>query len=898
MVIQFKNDHHHSGHPLARVADQLLQVSDYAVRQRAQLMLLLAEDDCLLPFCLTDYTNQLSNLSLDLSFVECSFRLRHFRHRHLLRLLLREAADLSDTEETMRAWSDCADAIVLYALSFCTYQLHAYHGVARDECGRDVFLYPLALGKLGGRELNFSSDIDLIFTFSAAGQTDGDQPLSNQHYFTKIIQQFIRLLQTVTVDGFVFRVDLRLRPNGESGPLAMTLAAMETYYQEQGRDWERYAMVKARLIGASHPWFQRLIIPFVYRRYVDFSVIESLRGMKAMIEREVSLNPGLDDLKRGRGGIREIEFIIQCVQLIRGGRWLYLQTQSTMEALLVFKQEKLFAHTAVLQQAYLFFRRLENAVQSYGDQQIHTLPSDPRKQAYVLFMMHESCFNALLARLHQYQRIVSYVFRAILNHDHREDHDQRVLNNQLMNVWQGHVEINMAVNVLTSFGVKNAFRCYQMIQLFRQSPKCLRLTQVSRLRLDQFMVVLLAEMVRVNNTDAVLLNVLQLLENIVGRSAYLALLTENMVAFRRVLYWFERSPLITSLLVSQPFLLDVLVYLDDTKKLLSRQQLKERLSIRLLHLDDRELQEDCLREFKLTCWLLVACAELSGGCSAVRAAQFLADVAEVIVLRVLDFACEQLRVRYPEMMRIKSCFGIIVYGTLGSREMNYDSDLDLVFLYEASPLEERLVTRLIQKMLYMLTMRAQTGVLYAVDTRLRPSGSAGLLVSHLDAFMAYQRTQAWTWEHQALLRARVVFGNRTMRRSFLQLKQQVFMLTRAPDVLQEEVWAMRLKMSQNSPEDTVKYAAGGLLDLEFLVQFLVLLHPNLSLLRTTCTLEHIRHLFAQNVLTRTQYQALKRAYRNYHNVLHQQFLTRTTHAADKNCFVDVLAIRALFQSLS
>lgn len=309
-------------HPLAMSLQVLLLVSDYACRHIEILKQLLAEDDCLSPLDYWDYgelLKQLSNAS-----THFSRDLRRFRHRHFLRLMLRELGGFADTEETMTAWSACADEIILSALEFCQRELMNRYGQPCDETGKPAKLYTLAMGKLGGKELNFSSDIDLIFAFSAAGYTNGQESISNQEYYSKVAQTFIQLLQQVTEEGFVFRVDLRLRPNGDSGALVCTLATMETYYQEQGRDWERYAMVKARLIGenvsAQTHWFHRLIRPFVYRRYVDFSVIESLRSMKAMIEREVQLNPMLDDIKRGLGGIREIEFIIQNIQLIRGGQ--------------------------------------------------------------------------------------------------------------------------------------------------------------------------------------------------------------------------------------------------------------------------------------------------------------------------------------------------------------------------------------------------------------------------------------------------------------------------------------------------------------------------------------------------------------------------------------------------
>jgi glutamate-ammonia-ligase adenylyltransferase len=871
---------------------QLLQKNDYVARQAMQLSRLLEEDACLHALTAKEYVHQVSKISLHLSWRDFAAQLRQFRHFHLIRLLLREKAGIACTEETMRAWSDCADALITHGLVYCERQLQSKHGVALDEHRQPVQLYVIALGKLGGQELNFSSDIDLIFTFSASGQTDGVEPLSSQHYYTKVIQQFVQLFQSITLDGFVFRVDLRLRPNGDSGPLVCSLAAMETYYQEQGRDWERYAMVKARVIHDMIPsWFKRLITPFVYRRYVDFSVIEALRGMKAMIEREVSLNPSLDDLKRGRGGIREIEFIIQCFQLIRGGKLPRLQQTNAMHVLVMLGEDRLLAHASVLQQAYLFFRKLENTLQIYADQQTHCLPTDERAQAHVLFLMDFSSMEMLTARLRQYQRIVHYAFYAVLSYRYHDD-EQRLLTNQLMNVWQGHVESNMAINLLTSLGVHHASRCYQMIQSFRHAPKYRRLTQAAHLRLDRFMVMLLIEMVNIRDTDTVLLHVLHLLENIVGRSAYLALLTENTHAFRRVLYWFEHSPYIASLLVTQPFLLDTLTEQHQSWRLPSKRQLHERLQQKLSSIDDQEMQDNALREFKLTYWLLAACAELDERYTATRIASFLSDLAEVIIFTVLTATCDELQKRYPEMIRIKSTFGLVAYGKLGSREMSYDSDLDLVFLHETSHEDEHHITRLAQKILNKLTTRSRAGILYAVDTRLRPSGSAGLLVSSLKAFTTYQREQAWVWEHQALLRARVLSGTQTLRRSFVQLKCCVLEQKRHQGLLQEEIHAMRTKMHKHARHDAIKFVPGGLIDLEFLTQFLILSQPNAACARVTHTLEQLKYLHHHDQLVHEHYQLLTEAYKHYHLLLHKYFLQSSdTIKVHEDHYRHVLAIR-------
>ncbi|WED44630.1 bifunctional [glutamate--ammonia ligase]-adenylyl-L-tyrosine phosphorylase/[glutamate--ammonia-ligase] adenylyltransferase [Legionella cardiaca] len=851
----------------------LLLFSDYACRQ-IELLKQVVLTDYQTPLGLQDYSRLLEQID-DQPFSLFARALRQFRHTQFLRLLLRELSGLGTTEDTMRAWSDFADAIVLRAIRFCEKEVATRYGYPCDEQGKPTKLYILAMGKLGGRELNYSSDIDLICAFSTAGYTNGSEQIANQQYYTKVVQLFIQLLQNITAEGFVFRVDLRLRPNGDSGALVSSLAAMETYYQEQGRDWERYAMVKARLIGENtenpNHWFHRLITPFVYRRYVDFSVIESLRSMKAMIEREVQLNPMLDDIKRGFGGIREVEFIIQNMQLIRGGRIPDLQTQNTIAALKVLKQEGLLSHTAALRQAYFFLRKLENVLQSQNDQQTHSLPQDELKQAQIAFAMGYT-WQELLNKLHQYQRIISAIFRAVLAKVEPYEDEKRLLTNQLMSLWQGHVETTMAINLLASLGFQRAERCYQMINAFRHAPRCRRLSQAARMRLDRFMLLLLSELVHVVDTDRVLLQVLQLLENIVGRSPYLALITENPQVLKELLYWFAHSRFITSLIVNQPFLLEVLLEQEKNWHLPSRKELEYSLENRLSHCVDGEQKEEILRQFKLVNWLSAARAEIYGRYHATRISGFLADVAEVIVTKVLALACEQLAPRYPQMTKIKSHFAILAYGKLGSREMNYTSDLDLVFIHATDPEEEALVTRLTQKILHMLTTRSQAGILYSVDTRLRPSGEAGLLVSHIDAFVEYQLRHAWTWEHQALIRTRVLVGDKYTGQTFKQLKKAIFQIPRNLTLIRDEVLAMRKKIYKHANGDEIKHKPGGLIDLEFLVQYLVLTHPYESFSRYTNTLSLLRKLFAERIIDKEQFEKLVKAYKHYHQLLHQNLL--------------------------
>jgi [glutamine synthetase] adenylyltransferase / [glutamine synthetase]-adenylyl-L-tyrosine phosphorylase len=604
----------------------------------------------------------------------------------------------------------------------------------------------------------------------------------NQAFFIKVIQRFINLMQNKTPDGFVFRVDLRLRPNGESGPLVSNITVLETYYQEQGRDWERYAMIKARLIQLDFhgdtSWFIKLIKPFVYRRYVDFSVIESLRSMKAMIEREVKLNPLLNDIKRGWGGIREVEFIIQSFQIVRGGRLPELQQQNTIQVLKVLQKEGLITHASTLEQPYWFLRKLENEIQARNDQQEHRLPDDKTIQQQIALALGFEDWSDTFRIIEQYRRIINRLFSKVLGKADIYTDEKRLLGNQLSGLWHGHVESSLAINLLTSLGYDEPERCYQMIHGFRHGSRCRRLPQAARLRLDRFMLLLLNELVQVKNTEEVLLQVIHLLESIVGRSAYLALLTENPPVLQELLYWFEHSPFITSLIVNQPFLLEVLIDQEVTWTPLDKESLIGQLQMRLKHCEDEESFNEILRQFKLTNWLLAARSELYEQCDEIEISRFLADVAEVIIRAVFIQACDQLSERYPEMASVSSQFAIIAYGKLGAREMSYNSDVDLVFLHDAKSSEEALVNRLTKRILHSLTLRLQAGVLYPVDTRLRPSGSAGLLVSPIDAFVDYQQSQAWTWEHQAIIRARPLFSSETIEKRFNQLREEVLAQSR------------------------------------------------------------------------------------------------------------------------
>lgn len=877
---------------------KLLQVSDFAAKKIDLLKLLVEEDDCHNRLDSDAYQKEILSISWELPLYQYLKSLRHFRHRHFLRLYLRELSGFSTTQITTEDWSNFADIVIRHVVRYCQYQLENQYGTPLVDIDEVAELYVIGMGKLGGRELNFSSDIDLIFAYSNDGYTNGAAAISIREYFSKLVQNFVKILQQVTEDGIVFRVDLRLRPYGDSGPLVNSISAMETYYQEQGRDWERYAMVKARLLGESENqsshWFPRLILPFVYRRYVDFSVIESLRSMKGMIEREIALNPMLNDIKRGQGGIREVEFTVQSFQLTRGGRYPELQHQSTTESLQSLHAKGLLPQTDKLLDAYWFLRKVENALQARNDQQTHRLPESQELQNQITIAMGLEDWDELSTQMSQYRHIISESFSRVLGEADIYADEKRLLANQLSSLWQGHVESNLAISHLKSLGYQDAERCYQMLSGFRHGPRCRRLSQVARLRLDRFMVLFLNELTQAKQTAHVLLQVIQLLENISGRSAYLALLIENPSVLRELLHWFETSPFITSLFLSQPFLLEVLVDQSLGWKPSSYKQLAKELEENLEHCADEESFNEALRQFKLRSFLKAARCESYGECRALQVGKFLADIAEVILQQVFRHACNKFVRHHPEAKNVVSRFMIVAYGKFGAREMNYDSDLDLVFLHSASATEEPLVTRLSQKIIHQLTQRSQAGSLYSVDTRLRPSGSSGLLVSQMSAFIDYQKNQAWTWEHQALTRARPLGFSLKLKKQFNRLKQEIFSLPRKHRVLAKDICEMRTRIHLHHQNQILKHDRGGLIDLEFLVQYLILMWSEVGCYRYTNTLSQLNVLWKNNRLSDEHFYQLSEAYKTYHHALHQTLLEGDVTAQLSHHYKNVAHLYKLF----
>lgn len=853
----------------------LLESSDYALRHMDVIEDLIRENDLTRPLFLKEYQKVFTTLH-QLDEPLFSTQIRRLRQRFFLRLLIRQYAGLADIIETMASWSDFADAVVIAARDKCQEIIAKKYGFM--PLSHTATLYTLAMGKLGGRELNLSSDIDLIFIYSRNEAVNHEESLRIQQFFTRVVQLFLQMLQQVKAEGFVFRVDLRLRPHGESGPLVDSVSAFENYYQEQGRDWERYAMVKARMIGedkSESAWYKHIIIPFVYRRYVDFGVLESLRTMKSMIEREVQQNPQLDDIKRGFGGIREFEFTLQNIQLIRGGRMPQLRQTNALRTLDVLAQEKLLNHAKALRQAYLFLRHLENCLQAINDQQTHALPQDPDKQQQICRAMGLSDWPILVDKLDQYRRIIRNKFHGELNSSNNNDsylNADRLLAQQLTSLWQGHVEADMATNLLRTLGYEEPQRCYQLLNSFRHSSRCRRLSQAARIQLDRFMPMLLKELVSKKNTGHILLQVIQLLENTVNRSAYLALLSENPPALCELLDWFAHSQFISELLLSHPFLLEILLEPPENWCPLTKKELAAQWQRQETHYFSWEEKEERLRQFKLENWIKIARSEKYVKTTALRAGRFLADLAEVIVAAVVAMAYQQLKEKL-NLSSVQKGFAILAYGKLGSQELNYNSDLDLVFIYDLPLDESPLVTRLTQKIMHMLTTRLNSGILYPVDTRLRPSGAAGLLVSSLESFSYYQKEEAWLWEHQALSRCRMIVGSKKLQSAFKQLKSYIFTTQRNPLLISEEVLAMRAKIIRHHENVAIKLSKGALVELEFLLQYLVLVNP--CAVYATHPINLLRQLVKMSIITTDDARILRKAYKLFHYALHQRLLDDT-----------------------
>jgi [glutamine synthetase] adenylyltransferase / [glutamine synthetase]-adenylyl-L-tyrosine phosphorylase len=827
---------------------------------------------------------------------EAQFALRQWRRRAMLRIAWRDIAGIAAVSETLRAVSDFADAAVRAAAAAAELHLLPVFGKPHGRSEASSPFIILGMGKLGGRELNFSSDIDLIFLFSESGETSGPRVIDNEEYFNRLGREIIRLLDEHNADGFVFRVDMRLRPFGESGPLVVSLAALEDYLQEHGRDWERYAWIKARAIVGSEAYraaYDEFVRPFVYRRYLDFGVFESLRNMKALIVREVSRRELDHHLKLGKGGIREIEFIVQSMQLVRGGSDRRLQNAALLEVLPLLAGSKLMSAENIeeLTGAYLDLRKAENALQMMRDQQTHTLPDDRLDRARLALGMGLGDWADTAARIESVLQRVAAQFDALLfgTPDDQRRHETGA-------VWLDSDDARIDEELANSgFPGGEIAAVSAMLEAYRHAAPYRRLDEAGHRRLYVILARLLKSAGRHGTPAIVVQRVLRVLEAIGTRASYLALLKEQPDALDRLIEVCAISGFLSRQIADFPLLLDELIDAKAFDELPTRRGFILELAARTERLspDDPERQVEALRQFQKAAVFAVALADLTGRLALMRVSDRLTDIAELIIQCCMDLAWQQMTQMYgtpqcgEEVGKLRPVVVAVAgYGKLGGLELGYASDLDLVFLHDSAggiqltngdrPLDNGIFfLRLGQRIVHLLTMHSAAGRLYEVDMRLRPNGKGGFLMTGIDAFERYQQSDAWTWEHQALLRARAVGGNPRLCETFEAIRRRTLSSAVRLDTLRADVLEMRLRMRRelshtDAAHFDIKQDAGGIADIEFLVQYWVLAsaqaHP--ELLTYTDNIRQLEGLAAVGIVGEATAAWLKEAYIGYRTVLH------------------------------
>ena len=849
--------------------------------------------------------------------------LRQYRHRKLIEIIYLDTVLEQPLEATLLQQSELADQLILAALDICQRQLSAKHGQPLEANGDAMALNVIAMGKLGGRELNFSSDIDLICSYDSDGELAGYGQLTYQEYFSRVVRLLNKLLGETTADGFVYRVDLRLRPWGESGPVVLSHSALEHYYQLHGREWEQYAMVKARIISGSDLSRQSLanmLKPFVYRKYLDYRVFDGLATLKAKIDAQAKARGMRVNLKLGQGGIREIEFFVQAFQILRGGRNHRLQCSGIFEGFAALQQYKVVDLPSLqkLRKAYCFLRLLENRIQMFEDQQTHDLPDNQLQQQRIAMTMGFADWDAIVLQLQLHRQQVSACFNDLFKQDDKP-RTEIIIDDSFSDSGD-----DQHWDFIDNSGIEGTAAITHSLNRFIKSKAWGYMSTRARQR---FSVLLpgLIEALRVSQLPATLFDrLLRLFSSIAGRSVYFELLFQNQPLLARLASLFDRSEWIADEVSQYPMLLENLIQSGDRDRF-DKATLLQRLQQQLATIaGDTELELDSLRLFKREQTLVIASAELAQEIDADQVSHYLCDLAEVVLEAVYHLACQALQQQYgvPECSvdgeRRTAQLAIIGYGKLGGYEMHYQSDLDLIFLHDSSGEQQYTngtktvensvyFARLAQKIISMTSVLTASGKLYEIDSRLRPEGTSGLLVSSAAAYQRYQLEKAWTWEHQALVRARLVAGSTDLRPEFERIRRQVLCLPRENESLRREIVDMRERIYQSKrPVEgdrvDLKQSRGGMVDIEFMVQYWVLSQANS--IGSNClysdNISLLKALFRQNLITGSQSQLVE-IYQSYHRLLHESVLQNQSAEVDaelvaeqfahiKNCWNDCFGL--------
>jgi len=845
--------------------------------------------------------------------------LRLVRQREMMRIAYRDLAGISDLEQIMADLSALADACLQVASEILHRWLEGVHGTPRTGDGHPQRLIVVGMGKLGAEELNFSSDIDLIFAFPESGTTDGgEKPIPCADFFTRLVRQLIRVIGSATPEGMVFRVDSRLRPFGDNGPMTMSFDAMEDYYQNQGREWERYAWIKARVVAGNSDQGDLLmdrLKPFVYRRYLDYGSFDSLRGMKAMITAEVQRKGLTRNIKLGAGGIREIEFFGQIFQLMRGGVEPALQCRRIQDVLRRLPELHLVPASVCteLAVAYRFLRNTEHRLQEMADQQTHDLPVNTENRLMLAAAMGFPTVAAFDATLAGHRDTVHTHFQQLLEPVVSEPSgtSRSGPDADLAAFWLNASSETQEHEVLPEYGYEQSEAVFRRLVLLKEDPRTRSLSQKGRSRLDRLIPLVLKAASKADTPEVAFGRMLEIIGTIQQRTNYLALLIENPAALENLTRLATVSPWIVSFLSRHPVLLDELL---DPRTLYtppSKSEVADEINERLRDIDsdDLEYQIENLCIFKQVNTLRVAAADITGALPLMRTSDYLTDIAEVVLSEVVALAWRHLVHKHGrplangERPTNPGGFVVIGYGKLGGIELGYGSDLDLVFLHSADAGSTdgpnavdnaQFYARLGQRIVHILTTHTRAGRLYEVDMRLRPSGSGGILVSHMTAFQEYQKTEAWTWEHQALTRARAVTGDPRLFEAFERIRTQIITGTRDPETLRSDVLEMREKMRQEAPRPEpgwfdIKQGAGSIVDIEFLVQYLVLRHAShhRELAKWSDNVRQLETLTQCEVIDPGIASLLKTAYLDYRATVHRMNLRGEPGQAPEARFHDL-----------
>lgn len=853
------------------------------------------------------YLQALGAPGLASSDAELAKQLRLFRRREMVRIAWRDLAGWAELDETLADLTALAEACIQTALDFLYRQACLRWGTPTLADGTPFNIVVLGMGKLGAWELNYSSDIDLIFAYAEDGVLTEKKEISYSEFFTRICRSLVKMLDEITVDGFVFRTDVRLRPFGDSGPLIMSFDGMEHYYLTQAREWERYAMIKARQVAGDLQTGKQLaamIKPFVYRRYLDYGAFEELRSLKFQITQELKRRDRLENVKLGPGGIREVEFIGQAFQLIRGGQDVALQQREIQVILGVLDELKLMLpeDVATLKFAYRFLRRVENHIQQYQDKQTHDLPTSPQVQqilAYSLDFENWAVFKQALDEVRDY---VQGIFEQVFSLSEQDQQQQRA-----RLVWSCAADDEQVLEVLADYGFEHVVAIQKAIVDFKHSHSVKRMTSKGAAVLDRLMPLLIDSVSKSAYADSCLFRLLALFEAVAGRNVYLALLAENPTALDQLIKLAAASPWICEYLSLYPILFDELLDRRSLFEPLQKQALRDDLQRELAKIDvqDSEQLMIALRQFKHQNVLRVAAADIMGVIPVMIVSDYLTWIAEAVLEQVLARAWQMLVSKHgypPNTSDAEQCFAVIAFGKFGGIELGYASDLDLVFLYACTdgdaptngdkPISSaQFYLRLGQKIRHILDTKMLSGVLYEADLRLRPNGDSGLLVTHIDHYEAYLRDQAWTWEHQALVRARFVAGDFGLQSRYEGIRTRILALPRDKQVLQTQVREMREKMRETlAPKDPrvfdLKHSKGGIADIEFMVQFGILAETarNQALAAFTDNVRLLNGLQQHGFISQSDAEALRAAYCSYRDYGHHQVLQGDKATAQSDQF--------------